>query len=130
MAKYCEGNVMKLLKNHGILEKGCKYTDVAWSARCLLEKIDERNVTVSENCLIIRPALDEVINHPFADDNLRAVENELAAELKDIFGVEADVKYKLEYTEEVEPDPVPPLYWGGTDTHYHYSLTIKIKLPE
>ena len=59
-----------------------------------------------------------------------ALVQELAEEFKNLFGLEATVEYKLAYTESVEPDPIPPLYWGGTDTHYRYSLTVKIKLPE
>ena len=129
MAKYCGNNLSDVLKKYNLESKEHKYTTEAWDAKCMLAEVTEGNIAVRNGCLIIK-RLTTVINYPYTDSELEKVAKEIVDEIEKIFGVSADVKYKLESSEEVEPDPIPPLYWGGTDTHYRYSLTVKIKLPE
>ena len=129
MAKYLGSTFSNMMKMYNFEPKEHKYTTESWAAKCMLSGISEGNVTVFDGCLRIH-CLTTVINHPYTDSELEKVANEIANEIERLFGVSANVKYQLESTEEVEPDPVPPLYLGGTDTHYHYSLTIKIKRPE
>lgn len=52
----------------------------------------------------------------------------LKEEIKNLFKCESIVDFRLSHTEEEEPDPLPPMYWGGTDTVYYYKLTVKIKV--
>ena len=129
MAKYWSNNLDNVLKKYNFESKEHKYTTEAWTAKCMLAEVNEGNVVVRDGYLIIN-RLTTVINYPYTDSELEKVAKEIADEIEKIFGVCSDVKYKLDFTTEVEPDPVPPLYWGGTETHYRYSLTIKIKLPE
>ena len=129
MAKYWCNNFNDVLKKYNLESKEHKYTTEAWAAKCMLAEVNEGNVAVRDGYLIIK-RFATVINYPYTDSEIEKVAKEIADEIKKIFGVSSNVKYKLESTEEIEPDPIPPLYWGGTDTHYRYSLTIKIKLPE
>lgn len=129
MAKYLGSTFSNMMKMYDFESKEHKYTAESWAAKCMLSEVNEGNVTVWDGYMYIH-CLTTVINHPYTDSELEKVANEIAKEIEKLFGASANVKYQLESTEEVEPDPLPPLYWGGTDTHYHYSLTIKIKSPE
>ena len=64
----------------------------------------------------------------YDEEDCKAVETELKAEIKELFGVEAEVTFAITHTEEEEPEITPPLYWGGTDTVYYYKLSIEIKV--
>lgn len=56
------------------------------------------------------------------------IEKEIEDEIKAVFDRKAEVDFHFVSSKEVEPDPIPPLYWGGTETIFYYSLSIKIKL--
>ena len=56
------------------------------------------------------------------------IENELKDEIRDLFGVDAEVSFMQTGSYNQEPDPIPPMYWGGTETVYVYSLSIKVRL--
>lgn len=129
MAKYVGSTFTNVIKRYNLNSKDHIYNTEAWAAKCMIDKVNEGNVVARDGYVVIK-CVTTVINYPYTDSELEKVEKEIASEIEKIYGVSVNVKYKLESTEEVEPDPVPPLYWGGTDTHYRYSLTIKIKLPD
>lgn len=61
-------------------------------------------------------------------DECAKAEEDLREEISQLFGVNAEVDFFIAATEEREPNPLPPMYWGGTETVYYYSLTVKVKL--
>ena len=111
-------------------EKTRKRNASADIAKRILSEIKPDDVKFEEGYAIVCSKSSEWNYNHYGSYEFKEVEEEIKKELMDHFGLESEVIMWISDTVEEEPDPIPPLYWGGTDTHYHYSLTIKIKLPE
>ena len=106
----------------------CKRSYATYIAKGILENLKPEDLKIENGYAIV--CLNKSVwdyNH-YADFEREPVENEIKQEIMDRFGLESEVKFWISDTREEEPDPIPPLYWGGTDTVYCYSLTVKIKV--
>lgn len=94
----------------------------------ILSKINSEDIVMENDVLYIcRDALTSCYES-YTEKECTLIEDELKAEVKDLFGLDAQVNFLQSGSYEQEPDPIPPLYWSGTETVYVYSLNIKVKL--
>lgn len=129
MAKYFNDTLFYWVSKFVNDKKNERLTEAGHHVYRMLLNFTFKDIVVEDGYLVIRKC-DNMRNVAFSDSELNEVAIELAEEFKNLFGLEATVEYKLAYTESVEPDPIPPLYWGEKDTDNYYSLVIKAKLPE
>ena len=106
------------------------YSHAAYAARRILNGIKPEDIKKEKGVITICSKAHTSDYNRSWKGEWQEVEEEIKKEFKEIFGLDAEVDFHVAYTTEEEPDPIPPLYWGGTDTVYHYNLTIKIKVDE
>ena len=122
---WVDGVYHKLPVKH---DKKRKRSNAAFQAKCMMEKLNPEELKIENGYAIVCSNKSVWDYNHYADFERKPVEEEIKQEIMDEFGLEAEVDFWISDTREEEPDPPPPLYWGGTDTVYCYSLTIKIKV--
>lgn len=105
-----------------------KRSNAAFLAKCMMEKLNPKELKIENGYAIVCSNKSVWDYNHYADFERKPVEEEIKQEIMEQFGLEAEVDFWISDTREEEPDPIPPLYMGGTDTVYCYSLTIKIKV--
>lgn len=130
MLFYFNGEQLDKLKEVVATVKKDDHCYGSYVARRILEKINFDKLQISDdNILTISDGKLSVKEYNHYDDRECAqIEEEIKAEIKKLFGVESSVRFYISDTDEEEPDPIPPMYWGTLDTVYCYSLVVKLML--
>lgn len=107
-----------------------EHNSPAYLAKEIMEHVNPEYIKVENGVMIICDRRTTYsFNHYNEAECMKAAED-MEEEISALFGVEAKVHFFHCGTEEREPDPLPPMYWGGTETVFYYSLTVKAVLPE
>ena len=118
--------VMSLIPDE--YEQKQEHVKGAETARYIISKINTKDIMIDNNVLYICRDACSTSYDLYSERECSLIENELKAEIKDIFGVDADVTFVETGSYNKEPDSPPPLYWGEPETVYVYSLSIKVIL--
>lgn len=94
----------------------------------ILDNLDFGSVEEKDGFLIVCSDKENYAHTYYDAASCLAIEKEIEDEIKAVFDRKAVVDFHFTSSKEVEPDPIPPLYWGGTETIFYYSLSIKIEL--
>lgn len=97
-------------------------------AKQILGEINFKNFAFENDVLWICIDKSATSYDSYSEKECAEIENDLKAEIKDVFGLDAEVDFMQTGSYEKEPDILPPMYWGGTETVYVYSLTVKVVL--
>lgn len=127
MLFYFNGAQIDQLKQVASTVKRDIRSDASYIAKRIIGMVKFENLKIDNNCLTIcRDSMVYDYNF-YSREECRKIEDEIEAEIKSILGVDSYVHFYTSGSHEEEPDPIPPLYWGSTDTVYHYNLTIELK---
>lgn len=105
-----------------------KHVAASEVAKKILDKLNPYFINVEDGYLCICSNERASASVHYDEKECAAVEEELKEEIRVIFNIDAEVEFVYEGYEDLEPDPIPPLYWGDSEKAYHYKLNIRAKL--
>mgnify|MGYP003303107611 CR=1 FL=1 len=128
MLKYFNGAQLDKIQKFIPTAKKDVNSYVSFIAMRIIEKTNFDNLQIKDGVLIICDGIRVKEYKEYSVAECQIVAEEIKEELTSFFGVDLEVKFYIADTDEEEPDPIPPMYWGETDSVYYYSLTVKVKL--
>lgn len=126
MAYYIGTELFNKLSSVIAKEHNLKYPKAAATAKYILDKMHFCKHEIKDDVVSISGKTE--CYEYYNDEKCNAVADEIKKEFEDILNVNAAVVFKCTGSHDQEPDPIPPLYFGGDETVYHYSLSIKFKV--
>lgn len=127
MLYYFNGDQIDKLKKIISTVKKDERGDGSCIAKRIIDMVSFNDLKVSNGLTVCKDSMVYDYNS-YSREECRQIEREIEVEIKNIFDVDSYVHFYISGSHEEEPDPIPPLYWGDTDTVYHYNLTIELKL--
>lgn len=107
-----------------------EHSSPAYLAKEILGRINPENIKMSGGVITICQDAKTYSYDYYGKETCMKAAEELKKEIEQLFGVDAEVAFFFSESVEREPDPLPPMYWGGTETIYYYSLTVKVMMQE
>lgn len=126
MAYYIETELFDKISSVITKEHDSKYPKVAATAKNILNSVCLCKHDFKDDAVSISGTSEEYTYYD--DEQCNAISDEIKKEFENVFGVTASVVFKCSGSHDQEPDPIPPLYWGGMETVWHYSLKISFKV--
>lgn len=126
MAYYIESELFDKLSSVIVKKHNLKYPKAAAVAKDILNNM--YHDIADPNKKTLNFAGTSYAYECFSEEELDAVAAEIKKEFELVLGVNATVQFEYTGSHEQEPDIIPPLYWGGTEMVYHYSLSIEFEV--